>query len=229
MLRLCAVLLLCTAVASELSAQQAIIARDYGLTPPYRELSVSGTSCTSALRTVSCAQEGVTFNSAVYLSQSDNLFNPFSQVGQGAVANGVNTNIDFSVSILFNRQVRSAAFNLLGFNASPTSNVRFDVFDGLTLVNTFTSTERLQFILANSEVPTWWGFENSLFDRIVISAPFAAASEGAAPVVYTMALNNLQIADVVEEPAAIVPEPSTLALAMIGLSGMAFVSRRRRR
>ncbi len=229
MLRFCGLVALSALLSSDLLSQQAITGRTYGLTPPYRELSVNGTNCNSFIRTLSCAQEGVTFNSAVYLSNTDDLFNPFSQVGQGSVANGVNTNIDFSVSILFDRQVRSAAFNILGFNASPTSFITFDVFNNKKLVSSFTSADRLQFMLAPSESLAWWGFEDSVFDEIVITAPFAVASQTDAPVVYTMALNNLQIKDAVPEPAVIVPEPSTVALAILGMSGLAIVSRRRRR
>jgi hypothetical protein len=63
----------------------------------------------------------------------------------------------------------------------------------------------------------------------VITAPFAVDPNSGSNNVFTMALNNLQIKDAEPEPVVMVPEPSTVALAMLGLSGLFIVSRRRRR
>lgn len=108
------------------------------------------------------------------------------------------------MTVNFTSAVNGAAFNLITNNSTTT----FTAFLGSVQVSTFDAATS-----TNEPESYWYGFENTVLDRIVISEPFVNGA---------MVLDNMQVA------TNVVPEPSTYALMFSGLMALGFAAKRRR-
>lgn len=112
-----------------------------------------------------------------------------------------------SLTIQFNDVVNGAALNIV---TAPGADAVLQAFLGATKVSEFIGDTD------NGGASKFWGFENFSFDRIVLTTTN--------PANLNLGIDNLQIAT-----NTVVPEPSTIALTIAGLSALAGVQYRRRK
>ncbi len=172
----------------------------------------------------------VKFENALLLKSPSSSY----AVPGGAITNGYSAELDVVIRLHFVSAVRSVAFQLFAQRdfASQT-NPFLEAFLGSTSLGRFEIASAQTLVgLPQSEALGWFGLENSVFDRLDISAPVATITPDGAPPftqVQSVGLTNIQYEELAPAPVE-VPEPGTLALlaasvAAAGLAGLAGLRR----
>ncbi len=155
-------------------------------------------------------------------------------ISGGTLTNGYAQELDVAIRLHFVSAVSSVAFQLFAQNDFENqTNPFIEAFIGATSLGRYEITNAQTLVgLQQSEPLSWFGLENSVFDRLDIIAPVATVRPDGAPTftqVQSVGIANIEYEKLQPAPVE-VPEPASLTLLILGLSAsLVGVARRSQR
>lgn len=199
--------------AASTAGAQGIVGRDVGLSGAFASYNFDGLGLASGVAvTNQLLASGLLFEGAYYGPVTP-LYGP-SFLSPALYNYDDSQNASYQIVVSFSQAVSAVAFN---FATTPGTS-SFKAYKGNTIVAS-TVTTAPEF--SDDDRKLWWGFEffdGTEFDRLEISNQ----QLGTEP--FAFGFDNLQVG-----AARVVPEPSSIALLAVGLCGLGFAARRRRR